>query len=946
MNILDSLLIKELRKKDAQSTIENIMRIREKVSPILGRISTFFTDYTNHDISHCDQVVLNLDWIIPKKVINSLNRYEIQILLLACYLHDVGMALGKSEAEEIARTGDFQLYKKQEAVKDKDKSEEELLRDYIRLMHHRRSETYIIDNYKELGIENYVIARAVAILARGHREEDLLDGEKFDSRYYVVSGKDPVCLSFLSGCLRLADDLDITRVRTPELLLKFVSPRRPVSKNEWERHRNTLAIGADGNKIKIQAVCDDPTIHRSILLTADKIKDTLDLVRKVVINLPLDLRDKYFIELDGVMEPKIEEVGYLYRNFRFDFDTAAISKMLMGERLYRSKYDSCRELLQNSIDTCRLKAKIKANWQPLIRIGISKDKKILWVEDNGMGMDEFIIENYLLKVGRSYYRSTDFEYQYPEVKMNAISEFGIGILACFMIADSFVIESYMDGGKALRLEIGDIGENVVVRPSSRHDAGTRIELNLKPMVAEELTDMKLVEIVRHYVRHVEIPIKVAGSDARETEVLDTGYDFKLTEVMEPFKLDKISDYELVETLIDPVKSGGIKGKIGTILRKTSDGSLAPVHWAWRDFKSVFGSFGINVSQKGILVAKNIGRRAWYSEGWYGELNVEQSDELELRVSRDSFVLSRSKNIIDTVIQSGISELLGELFEKKWRNLEKGEICKITHQIIEGYVSMSGTVREPLYMTTEMRQKIMKNFMFRVVQDGKVGYSTLYDFLESIGSWILVPLSLDIEEAVILEEAEAIEKECGNSNLLLAGSQVAPKGAFEFLIEFLGGTYYWRITTSPSNRRSYYEYIRDREPAGEDSFAIVDYFMSLADFANENQLIGTYIGLRRFMNREHRFIRKLMSIISSIESVDLELVRSFFNEVGECLNTVSGKVSKEDLQGLINNQRILLNMFEERKFVSRQEKEELVLRKEELPEWRYESEAGSSSLWLS
>ncbi len=945
MNILDSLLIKELRKRDAQGTIENIMRIREEVSPILGRISTFFTDYTNHDISHCDQVVLNLDWIIPKKVINSLNRYEIQILLLACYLHDVGMALGKSEAEEIARTGDFQLYKRQEAVKDKDKSEEELLRDYIRLTHHRRSEIYIINNYKELGIEDYGMARAVAILARGHREEDLLDGEKFDSRYYVVSGKDPVCLSFLSGCLRLADDLDITRVRTPELLLKFVSPRNPVSKNEWETHRNTLTIGTDGKKIKIQAICNNPTIHKSILVTANKIKDTLDLVHKVLINLPLDLRDKYFIELDGVI-PKIEEVGYLYRNFRFDFDTAAISKMLMGEKLYRSKYDSCRELLQNSIDTCRLKAKIKANWQPLIRIGISKDKKILWVEDNGMGMDEFIIENYLLKVGRSYYRSTDFDYQYPEVKMNAISEFGIGILSCFMISESFVIESYMDGGNALRLEISDIGEDVVVRPSSRHDAGTRVELNLKPMIAEELTDMKLVEIVRHYVRHVEIPIKVVGSDARETEVLDTGYDFKLTEVMEPFKLDKISDYELVETLIDPVKSGGIKGKIGTILRNTSDGSLVPVYWAWRDFKSAFGTFGINVSQKGILVAKHIGRSAWYNEGWYGELNVEQSDGLELRVSRDSFVLSRSKNIIDAVIQSGISELLGGLFEKKWSNLEKGDICKITHQIIEGYVSTSGTSREPFYMTTEMKQTIMKNFMFRVVKDGKVGYSTLYDFLESIGSWILVPLALDIEESVILEEAEAIEKECGNSNLLLAGPQIAPKGAFEFLIQFLGGTYYWRITTSPSNRRSYYEYIKDREPAVEDSFALVSYSMSLADFKNENQLIGTHIGLERFINREHRFIRKLMSIVNSMESVDLELVKSFFYEVGECLSIVERNLSKEDLQGLINKQRILLNMLEERKFVSRQEKEELVLRKEELPEWRYESEAGSSSLRLS
>ena len=50
MNISDSLLIEELRKKDAQSTIENIIKIRENVSPILGRISAFFTDYTTYYI--------------------------------------------------------------------------------------------------------------------------------------------------------------------------------------------------------------------------------------------------------------------------------------------------------------------------------------------------------------------------------------------------------------------------------------------------------------------------------------------------------------------------------------------------------------------------------------------------------------------------------------------------------------------------------------------------------------------------------------------------------------------------------------------------------------------------------------------------------------------------------------------------------------------------------
>jgi hypothetical protein len=475
-----------------------------------------------------------------------------------------------------------------------------------------------------------------------------------------------------------------------------------------------------------------------------------------------------------------------------------------------------------------------------------------------------------------------------------------------------------------------------IRPQgSRHDAGTRIELNLKPEVAEEISDAKLVEITRSYVRHVEIPIKVVGSDGSETEVIDIGYDFKLAEVMEPFKLDKISDYELVETQIEPARSEGITGKIGTILKKTEDGSLLPVYWAWRDFKSAFGSFGINVSQKGIFVTSWMGRNSWYSEGWYGELNVEQSDEVKLRVSRDSFVLSKSKNIIDKVIQSGISELLQGLFEKEWNKLEKESICKITNQIIEGYIKTGGRFEGFLYMTTNIEKVITKNFMFRVVKDGKIGYSPLNDFLASIESWILVPVGSDIKESVIQKEAEAIQKDCGNRYLILAESTISPRSAFEFLVDFLRSKHFRRITTSITNRQSYYEYIKGGEPIVEDNISFLSYSQKVADFGSERQLIATHIGLEIYMNREHRFVRKLMTILKRMQGKDLELVKAFFSEVGECLNTTMGKVSREDLRGLIDKQKIVLDMLEEKKFILRQEKEELVLKSEELPQWRYE-----------
>lgn len=55
------------------------------------------------------------------------------------------------------------------------------------------------------------------------------------------------------------------------------------------------------------------------------------------------------------------------------------------------------------------------------------------VDDNGIGMDEHKIKNYLLRVGRSYYRSAEFEAEKLEYgggagqEFTPISRFGIGL---------------------------------------------------------------------------------------------------------------------------------------------------------------------------------------------------------------------------------------------------------------------------------------------------------------------------------------------------------------------------------------------------------------------------------------------------------------------------------------------------------------------------------------
>lgn len=135
--------------------------------------------------------------------------------------------------------------------------------------------------------------------------------------------------------------------------------------------------------------------------------------------------------------------GYLSGQFCLTLDQDRVLELLVGENLYQDPGVFVRELLQNAIDAVRTRQRLDRNlprnWKPQINIHCWMDPEgYHWfrIEDNGIGMNEDIIQKYFLKVGCSYYTSSDF--QREKYRCNAdedyspISRFGIGILSCFM----------------------------------------------------------------------------------------------------------------------------------------------------------------------------------------------------------------------------------------------------------------------------------------------------------------------------------------------------------------------------------------------------------------------------------------------------------------------------------------------------------------------------------
>ena len=149
--------------------------------------------------------------------------------------------------------------------------------------------------------------------------------------------------------------------------------------------------------------------------------------------------------------------------------------------------------------------------------------------DNGIGMDEAIVRNFLTNAGRSYYRSPEFEQQRIGFQDNGVdfdpcSQFGIGFMSCFMFGDHINIKTRRDYGpgrgygEPLEIEISGLGGLLVIRDGKiDQPVGTSVEItgDRKPAFLDDWSDaVRLCVIVEGYALATEFPI-IAETDIDE-----------------------------------------------------------------------------------------------------------------------------------------------------------------------------------------------------------------------------------------------------------------------------------------------------------------------------------------------------------------------------------------------------------------------------------------------
>lgn len=446
----DISLIKYLKEKNSPF-LGNIADIYNNAKEILNnRIVHIFPNFTLHNVGHSFRIMEYMDKILANK--EELNELEITLLIYSALLHDIGMAVSKEDINLI-KANEFPHcdIKFSAMVKLMNGDENEALQEYVRRIHSKLSANYILTELKDkLTVPNYPtlsFADDLALICQSHTED--FEWIQRNLKQYEVKGVYNYNPQYIACLLRLGDILDIDSNRTPYNLYKLIEPTG-MSDAEWQQHyvisNHDKIIFNDKTKQKkivFYGKVSNPSIHRKILNYISWVENELTNSTSLTSNFP----PQYRLIFENIPEQNIQTEGYTYSGFKMTLVFKAISSLLMGEKIYGHKSLGLRELIQNSIDACKIREEIEKQkhefgqdeYVPKIKVILNSFKKQVTIKDNGIGMTNEVLKKHFLNIGVSYYNSPEFLLKDFDYK--PIGNFGIGFLSCFMLSEKVTVSS-------------------------------------------------------------------------------------------------------------------------------------------------------------------------------------------------------------------------------------------------------------------------------------------------------------------------------------------------------------------------------------------------------------------------------------------------------------------------------------------------------------------------
>lgn len=389
----------------------------------------FFSEFTDHGITHIEEVLETASNIINEKSYNFLNKEDITVLIMAVILHDVGMHITSEGLNKLLECefdefrvdffdklswkqtwNDFfyeaKRFNEEQLTNIFGKADVEILQpdfnnlddvsrklcgEFIRRHHHRLAHEIAIGGFPtKVGEDNIMLLDNIdseildlcGLVARSHGM-NLRDTFNYLTEAYDMSWRLPynVKVFFLMVVLRISDYIQIHSERASSVLIKTKRFSSPISIQEWEKHNSIKQIDVnttDPERIFINAKPQNSKIYLELKKLFNDIQYEFDLSWAILgevygmDNRLNNLKIKYR-RITSNLDYKTKfskTVNYIPEKIRFDADPELL-KLLIGPLYGEDPKYGVRELLQNSVDATKEREFIDDSFEKKISIRIN-----------------------------------------------------------------------------------------------------------------------------------------------------------------------------------------------------------------------------------------------------------------------------------------------------------------------------------------------------------------------------------------------------------------------------------------------------------------------------------------------------------------------------------------------------------------------------------------------
>ena len=264
----DYLLETRLKEEDPDlhTRVKNSSFVLQEM---LDSFTTWFPDFTDHSILHSMDVLEYCNWLLGDQVL-KLTIGECYVLIMSCYLHDVGMGVSRDNFAAFTRKIGMEDYMRRHP----DVPEAEIVRQF-----HQEFSGLFIRKYADLfDFPTEELLFATIQVSRGHRKTDLYDEKEYPvlkTPYGIIR------TAFLSAVLRLADEIDVAADRNPELLFDTSKLTKQKDIDAFGVHESIRTVELTGENIILHTKPKEPRFVSLVEDLSEKIQETLDYCRDV-----------------------------------------------------------------------------------------------------------------------------------------------------------------------------------------------------------------------------------------------------------------------------------------------------------------------------------------------------------------------------------------------------------------------------------------------------------------------------------------------------------------------------------------------------------------------------------------------------------------------------------------------------------------------------------------